>query len=83
MLNPKALERQRAALKAYKARFPVLVMDGDASKDAEGFRATLYGANRQPIRSDLTLVEAKAYFMERLATREEWAKECAASARPA
>ena len=72
-----SLEAQRAALAAYKTRFPVLVLDGDATTDADAFRATLYGADRQPIGEPMRLEEAKRHFMNRLATRVEWDAQCA------
>lgn len=84
MTNPmtRQLEKRKAALAAYKVRFPVLVLDGDASRDVDAFRATLYGEDREPVdgAEDMTHAEAKAYFMERVATRAEWDAECARAA---
>lgn len=76
------LEKAKAALKARNSSFPVLVLDGDASKDKASFRATIYGADFKPVSpatTDMTQeqVSKGQHFMLRMRDRAEWDAEVA------
>lgn len=74
------LAKAKAALAYKKASFPVLVLDGNAQVDPDGFRATLYGADFKPVSPETTdmtqaLVKSGQHFMHRMRTRAEWDAE--------
>lgn len=75
------LQKAQAAMAARKTSFPVLVLDGSVKEDGDAFRATLYGADFQPIGEPMTQTEIKAgqHFMHRMLTRAEFEAEKARS----
>ena len=56
----KRLEKAKAAAAARAKSFPVLVLDGSVQADGDAFRATLYGADGQPIGQPMTQAEVDA-----------------------
>lgn len=76
------LQKAKAALKARQTSFPVLVLDGNASIDKASFRATIYGADFQPVSPETTdmtqeQVSAGQHFLLRMRLRAEWDAEVA------
>lgn len=71
------LQKAQAALAARKTSFPVLVLDGSVKDDGDAFRATLYGADFEPIGEPMTEAEIKAgqLFLHRMRTRAEFEAE--------
>ena len=79
-MTDKRLEKAKAALKARQTSFPVLVLDGSMQTDPANFRATIYGADYQPVAPETTdmtgdQVRTGQHFMMRMRTREEFNAE--------
>lgn len=81
-MNRRKLQQSIDSMAARRTSFPVLVLDGSVPVDGDAFRATLYGADFQPVSPETTnmtqaQIKTGNHFMHRMRTRAEWEKETA------